>query len=112
MLVIISLYEKNPERFPKANKTFLSLIYNLANPEKQPVAGFITGPGEISKWESNKYSKIIYLFGENDHGNKTGCVQARINMRGKKHISIEKYLLDLFKHSPVRPVTGVCVAPE
>ena len=40
------LYEKNPERFPKANKTFLSLIYNLANPEKQPVAGFITGPGE------------------------------------------------------------------
>ena len=25
------LYEKNPEKFPNTNKTFMSLVYNLKN---------------------------------------------------------------------------------
>ena len=95
------LYEKKYKKFPKANKTFMSLVYNLANPEKQPVVDYITGPGVISKWESTKYNKVIYLFGENDHSNKTGCIQSKINLQGKKHMKIEQYLMDLFKHSPV-----------
>jgi hypothetical protein len=94
------LYEENPNRFPNANKTLLSLIYNLANPENQPNVKYITGPGEISKWESIKYNKIIYIFGEKDHSNGSGCVIEGVNMKGKKHMNIEKYLLELFKNSP------------
>ena len=96
-----NLYEKKYKKFPNANKTFMSLVYNLANPEKQPVVDYLTGPSVISKWESTKYNKVIYLFGENDHSNKTGCIQSKINLQGKKHMKIEQYLMDLFKHSPV-----------
>lgn len=93
------LYMKDPRKFPKANETLMSLVYNLYNQEKLPKVDYITGPGEVSKWESEKYSKVIYLFGENDHGNKTGCM--KILLKGKRHLKIEKYLLDTFKHSPV-----------
>jgi hypothetical protein len=93
------LYEKNPKKYKKANKTLLSLVYNIANPEYQPIVDYITGPGDISKWESAKYGKVIYLLGEN-HSNTTGCFN-RVNLYGKKHMFIEKYLLTLFKHSPV-----------
>jgi hypothetical protein len=95
------LYEKNPEKFPNANKTFMSLVYNLKNPEEQPMVDYITGPAEISKWESEKYNKVIYVFGEDEHNNKTGCIQSKINLHRKKHMKIEKYLPDLFTHSPV-----------
>lgn len=99
------LYETAPEKFPYANKTFLSLVYNLYNQENIPNVDYITGPGEISKWEHPKLNKIIYLFGENDHSNLTGCLDAskkkKINLYGKKHIKIETYLLQLFEHSPV-----------
>ena len=95
------LYEKNPEKFPKANKTFMSLVYNLKNPEEQPIVDYITGPAEISKWESEKYNKVIYVFGEDDHTNNTGCIQSKINLHRKKHMKIEKYLPDLFTYSPV-----------
>ena len=93
------IYEKYPNKFKKANKTLLGLIYNLNNPN-QPTPDYITGPGEISKWESVKHNKIIYLFGENDHGNKTGC-KNKINLTGRKHMSIEKYILKLIETSPV-----------
>jgi hypothetical protein len=99
------LYEKNPLKFKKANKILMSLIYNLVNPEKIPIVDYITGPGEISKWESKKYNKIIYIFGENDHSNITGCSLAnkndQVNLSGKKHMYIQDYLLKLFKNSPV-----------
>ena len=99
------MYEKSPEKFPNANKTFMSLINNLENPEKQPIVDYITGPGYISKLISTKYNKVIYIFGENDHSNETGCIQAsktrQVDLYHKKHIGIEKYLLDLFKNSPV-----------
>jgi hypothetical protein len=94
------LYQKNPEDFPKANKTLMSLIHNLDNHENLPNVDYITGPGVVSKWESLKHNKVIYLFGENDHGNTTGC-KGKVNLQGKTHMSIEKYLLDTFKHSPV-----------
>lgn len=98
------LYEKTPNKFPKANKNLFSLIHNLYNPENQPYSEYITGPGEISKYESSKYNKTIYLIGENDHSNLTGCFKAqkqkKVNLHGKKHMSIEKYLLKLFDSSP------------
>jgi hypothetical protein len=97
----MDLYQKSPHKFPKTNKTFMSLLYNLLNPEYQPVVDYITGPGIISKYESNKYNKVIYLFGENDHSNTTGCLQSSVDLYGKKHMSIEKYLHKLFKYSPV-----------
>ena len=66
---------------------------------------YITGPGEVSKWESVEYGKIIYLFGENEHSNVNGCRQSEkrgeINMNGKRHMLMEKYLTKLFKTSPV-----------
>ena len=93
------LYMKNPKKFPKVNETLMSLIHNLHNQENLPKVDYITGPGEVSKWESFNYNKVIYLFGENDHGNKTRCMPNII--KGKKHMKIEKYLLDTFKHSPV-----------
>ena len=101
-------YAKNPNKFPNANKTLMSLLYNLENPKNKPNVDYITGPGNITKLISfitSKYDKIIYIFGENDHSNETGCIKAnginKINLNGKKHIGIEKYLLDLFKYSPV-----------
>ena len=97
----MKFYYKFPLKFPKANKTLMSLLYNLENPFKQPIVDYITGPGEISKWESTKYNKVIYFFGENDHSNTTGCIQSKINLQGKKHMKIENYLTDLFTHSPV-----------
>jgi hypothetical protein len=93
------LYIKDQKKFPIVNETLMSLIYNLYNPEKLPKVDYITGPGEISKWESTKFNKVIYLFGENDHGNKNGCME--ILLKGQKHMKIEKYLLNTFKHSPV-----------
>jgi hypothetical protein len=93
------LYVKDPKKFPIVNETLLSLIYNLYNPEKLPKVDYITGPGEISKWESTKYNKVIYLFGENDHSNKSGCTE--ILLKGRTHMKIEKYLINTFKHSPV-----------
>lgn len=99
------LYEKDPKKYPKANETLMSLVYNVVNREKIPIVDYITGPGEISKWESKKYNKIIYLFGENDHGNQTGCnlsnKNGQINLYGKKHMIVQEYLMKLFKHSPV-----------
>jgi len=91
------LYEKSPEKFPHANKIFMSLLYNLSNSENIPIVDYITGPGVISKWESTKYTKTIYLFGENDHSNQTGCSQTY----GEKHKLVQTYLMELFKHSPV-----------
>ena len=99
------MYEEDPNKFPDANKTFMSLLYNLANSEYQPEVDYITGPGQISKYKSVHYGKTIYLFGENDHGNKTGCFRSdrlnQISLRGKKHANISKYLLALFESSPV-----------
>lgn len=101
----LDLYNKYPKKFKKVNKTFISLLYNVINPEHQPVSDYITGPGTISKYESPEYNKIIYLFGENDHSNTTGCVNAsklgKLNLYGKKNMSIEKYITELIKTSPV-----------
>jgi len=97
----LDLYKKNPDKFPQANKTLMSLIYNLENPEYQPIVDYITGPGEISKYISIQYNKVIYLFGENNHNNNTGCIQSNLNMIKKKHMKIQNYLLSLFEHSPV-----------
>jgi hypothetical protein len=90
------LYIKNPEKFPNVNKKLMSLIYNFHNQEEIPNVDYITGPDEVSKWESVYYNKIIYIFGENDHSNKNGCKDSI-----KKHMKIEKYLIDIFKNSPV-----------
>jgi len=99
------LYEKYPNKFPKVNKTFMSLLYNLENPENQPNVEYLTGPGHISKLESKKYDKVIYLFSENDHSNIPGCLSSFQNIDNfwvnKKHMFIQKYLLSLFKNSPV-----------
>lgn len=104
-IAVRDLYEKNPQKFPHANEVFLSLVYNLYNQDNLPDVDYITGPGEISKWEHPDLVNIIYLFGENDHSNLTGCLDAsknkKLNLDGKKHINIETYLLQLFKHSPV-----------
>jgi hypothetical protein len=99
-LQVRDLYKKNPEDFPKVNETLMSLIHNLDNHENLPNVDYITGPGVVSKWESLKHNKVIYLFSENDHSNTTGC-KGVVNLQGKTHMSIEKYLLDTFKHSPV-----------
>lgn len=102
---VMDVYEKNRSKFPKINKTLISLVHNLINQENIPIVDYITGPGEISKWESKKDNKIIYLFGENDHSNKNNCLLAnkkgQVNLSGKKYMSIQNYLLKLFENSPV-----------
>lgn len=96
----MDIYKKNPKKFPNTNKIFMSLLYNLVNPEYIPIVDYITGPGMISKWTSKKYKKTIYLFSENEHSNVRGCM-GKVNLSNKKHTIIEKYIVDLVKSSPV-----------
>lgn len=72
------------------NKNLVKLINNLQYPPKPSkyLTKFITGPGEISRLKHPTLPQDIYLFGENDHSNKYGCLQ--------NDIKIEKYLQQLF----------------
>lgn len=72
------------------NKNLVKLINNLQYPPKPSkyLTKFITGPGEITRLKHSILPQDIYLFGENDHSNKYGCLQ--------NDIKIEKYLQQLF----------------
>tara|TARA_Y100000389_G_scaffold59633_1_gene55735 strand:+ start:2144 stop:3307 length:1164 start_codon:yes stop_codon:yes gene_type:complete len=72
------------------NKNLVKLINNLQYPPKPSkyLTKFITGPGEITRLKHPTLPQDIYLFGENDHSNKYGCLQ--------NDIKIEKYLQQLF----------------
>ena len=100
----IDIYDQNPEKYPNINTTFTSLIYNLVNNEKTPIADYISGPSEVSRWDSTEHNKIVYLFGENHHSNVESCLsfnnQKLIGVIDN-HMNIENYLLKLFKYSPV-----------
>jgi len=73
------------------NKNLVKLINNLQKyPPKSPkyITEFITGPGEITRFKHPTLPHDIYLFGENDHSNKSGCLY--------NYIKIEYYLEQLF----------------
>jgi hypothetical protein len=93
------IYKKKSSSQINKNSTLISLVNNLKYPTNQQV-DYINGPTHLSKWESSKYNKTIYLLGENDHRNIYGC-KNNINLQDKKHIDITDYLLNLFKNSPM-----------
>lgn len=92
---LINTYQENIQEYPKANKSLISLIDNLTFQE-QPIVDYITGPAELSKWKSDKYNKIIYMFGEDNHSNTYGCVESTT----KKYTNIQTYLIDVFESTP------------
>jgi hypothetical protein len=86
--IVCNLYKHSNK--PKLNKNLVKLINNLQYPPKPSkyLTKFITGPGEITRLKHPTLPQDIYLFGENDHSNKYGCLQ--------NDIKIEKYLEQLF----------------
>lgn len=90
---------KNSEN--SGNKNLIMLINNYANAKKEPNVKYITGPGNISKYVSDKWGKTIYLFGENDHSNKQGCATWMDYLDPDKHMSITTYFKKLFTDTDV-----------
>ena len=64
------------------NKNLVKLINNLYYPPKPSkyLTKFITGPGEITRLKHPALPQDIYLFGENNHSNKYGCLQNDIKI--------------------------------
>ena len=85
----------------KGNKNLITLINNYRKKNKTPVIQYITGPGEVSKYVSEKWGKTIYLFGENDHSVEKGCATWIDDLDNKKHMSIENYLKEVFENTSV-----------
>lgn len=71
------------------NKNLVRLINNLYKYPEKPIK-FITGPGQITRLKHPTLPQDIYLFGENDHSNKSGCTIK------ENSTQIEDYLIKLF----------------
>lgn len=96
------MFLNTAKNYNKTDKTLVNLINNLSTPAtNHTIVDYISGPGYIQKYQSKKYNKTIYLFGENDHNTSTSCKTNNINLKNKTSSEVYDYLLDLFKHSPV-----------
>ena len=80
----------------KGNKVLIDLIYNHYN-VKKPFPDFIGGPQTLTMHWSNRWKKLIYIFGE-QHSNEIDC-EKRLNT--KKWVSIENFLEDLILKTDV-----------
>ena len=80
----------------KGNKVLIDLIYNHYN-AKKPFPAFIGGPQTLTMHWSNRWKKVIYIFGE-QHSNEIDC-EKRLNT--KKWVSIENFFQDLILKTDV-----------
>jgi hypothetical protein len=83
-------FETNNEK-----KVLCKLIDNHKN-KKKPQPDFIGGPANLSCHWSEKYNKMIYIFGE-QHTNKTDCNVFPGSTLGSKNMNIEDFMLELYK---------------
>ena len=80
----------------KGNKVLIDLIYNHYN-VKKPFPDFIGGPQTLTMHWSNRWKKLIYIFGE-QHSNEIDC-EKRLNT--KKWVPIQNFLEDLILKTDV-----------
>lgn len=80
----------------EGNKVLINLVYNHYN-VKKPFPAFIGGPQTLTMHWSNKWKKVIYIFGEH-HSNDIDC-EKRLNT--KKWLPIEDFLEDLILKTDV-----------
>jgi hypothetical protein len=80
----------------KGNKVLIDLVYNHYN-VKKPFPDFIGGPQTLTMHWSNRWKKIIYIFGE-QHSNEIDC-EKRLNT--KKWVPIQNFLEDLILKTDV-----------
>ena len=80
----------------KGNKVLIDLIYNHYN-VKKPFPDFIGGPQTVTMHWSNRWKKLIYIFGE-QHSNEIDC-EKRLNT--KKWVPIQNFLEDLILKTDV-----------
>jgi len=84
-------FETNNEK-----KVLCKLIDNHKN-NKKPQPDFIGGPANLSCHWSEKYNKMIYIFGE-QHTNQTNCdIFPGFEPKGSKNMNIEDFMLELYK---------------
>ena len=79
-------------------KVLFQLIDNHEN-NKKPQPDFIGGPANLSCHWSEKYNKMIYIFGEK-HTNKRNCdvfPASKPLPLGQKKMNIEDFMLELYK---------------
>lgn len=89
------LFEKTSELLHRkhvGNTTLMNLIYNNYN-TPQPYIDYINGPMSLSQHYSEKYDKIIYIFGES-HGITDSCPY-------NNSIDISQYLSNLLETTNV-----------
>jgi hypothetical protein len=83
----------------KGDKILMDLIYNHYN-VKKPFPAFIGGPQTLTMHWSNKWKKIIYIFGEH-HSNTIDCEKRFEESNPKKWVSIENFLEELILKTDV-----------
>ena len=80
----------------KGDKILMDLIYNHYN-VKKPFPAFIGGPQTLTMNWSNKWKKVIYIFGE-QHSNTIDCEK---RLKTTNWIPIENFLEDLILKTDV-----------
>jgi len=91
------LYESERNKNNKGNTVLMNLIYNHYK-KKKPIATFIGGPITLSLHWSNKYKKMIYIFGEK-HSSTIDC--DKIPDYNNEQIPVELFLENLVKNTDV-----------
>ena len=80
----------------KGNKVLIDLIYNHYN-VKKPFPAFIGGPQTLTMHWSNRWEKVIYIFGE-QHSDIIDCEK---RLKTKKWVPIQNFLEDLILKTDV-----------